>query len=107
MDKLHKNDGKQPFDCMVIFRRALIDILFFTIFGQRIPGLEEWDITNPSADPSHEMVEAVTAFPVLAAIKMLLPRLVLTLFDMLPIPSVRAFFDSDKIVSKSACLHSG
>lgn len=102
MDKFRTCDGREAFDCLVIFRRTLIDVIFLSTYGQRMPGLAEWDIRNPSADPSHEIVEAVTAFPVRGVLKQLVPSLLWLLLDSLPIPAVKAMCGSDRMVRASS-----
>lgn len=111
MDKIRLYDGKKPWDCLVLFRRSLVDTLFFTTYGQRIQCLKQWDVVNFTPDPTTRIVGALMAFPIRGAVKMMAPKLIWSFIDSLPIPAIRPFLDADRDVrllqlySPRTCMH--
>ncbi|KAG8865168.1 hypothetical protein FRB96_000057 [Tulasnella sp. 330] len=99
VDKIRIYDGQKPFDCLVLFRRLLTDIIFICSYGSRIQSIKQWDIINHTTDPSSGIITAVNLFPMRGVFLSLVGHTVFKVLDSLPIASVRPFFDSDKIVA--------
>lgn len=78
MDKIRLYDGQKPFDCLVLFRRLLTDIIFISSYGSRIQSIKQWDVINNTADPSSGIVTAINLFPVSLSVSRIVPQASLT-----------------------------
>ncbi|KAG9002055.1 hypothetical protein FRB94_004147 [Tulasnella sp. JGI-2019a] len=100
IDKMRIYDGKRPFDCLVLFRRLLTDIIFISSYGQRIQSVKQWDIINHTTDLASNIVTAVNLFPMRGVFLSIVGRPIFNLLNSLPFAIIRPFFDSDKIVAE-------
>lgn len=99
LQKMDLYNGKKALDCLVLFRRLFVDILFVSSFGQRFNSLDQWDILNFSPDPAAPMVEAINLFPLRGIARSYLPKPIWDLVIRIPIAGWKKLVDSDKTVS--------
>lgn len=104
MDKMNTYEGKKPFDCLVLFRRLLTDIIFVSSYGQRIDSLKQWDIVDFKKDPAEPIVTAVNLFPIRGVIRSYLPAPLFKLLCSLPFAATKPVFDSDQTVSPQSAI---
>ncbi|KAG8895821.1 hypothetical protein FRB99_000329, partial [Tulasnella sp. 403] len=64
LQKMDAYEGKKAFDCLILFRRLLVDVIFVSSYGQRIDSLKQWDIETFQEDPVSEIVAAINMFPI-------------------------------------------
>ncbi|KAG9037928.1 hypothetical protein FS837_001353, partial [Tulasnella sp. UAMH 9824] len=64
LEKMDFYKGENPFDCLVMFRRLLVDVIFVSSYGQRINSLKQWDIETFKEDPASEIVTSINLFPI-------------------------------------------
>ncbi|KAG8899518.1 hypothetical protein FRB99_006679, partial [Tulasnella sp. 403] len=51
LQKMDAYEGKKAFDCLTLFRRLLVDVIFVLSYGQRIDSLKQWDTDTFQEDP--------------------------------------------------------
>lgn len=105
MDKMRQYGGKKPFDCLLLFHRMLLDVIFVSSYGQRIDSLKRWDIVNFTRDPASDVVDAIDLILPRCVLRRVLPTPLWTLLNRYPPASFKPTLDSDRIVRRPGSGH--
>lgn len=103
MDKMRKYythiEGQQkPFDCLVLFRRLMVDIAFVTLYGKRIESVKQWDVIGFKTDPAEAIVRSIKLWIFHNILKSVVPRPVWAIFAALPIAAIKPMMNSEATV---------
>lgn len=102
VDKMRQYDGKKPFDCLLLLRRMMVDVIFMVSYGQRLESLKSWDIVNFTEDPSSNAVEAVNLIMLRCLTRLVLPGLLWRLLNRFPPSFMKRILESDGKVTQSS-----
>ncbi|KAG8895962.1 hypothetical protein FRB99_000238 [Tulasnella sp. 403] len=100
LQKMDEYDGKRSFDCLVLFRRLLVDVIFISSYGQRINSLKQWNTDTFEEDPASEIVRSINLFPIRGVFRASFPKAVWDVIIKIPIKAWKAVVDSDRRVAE-------
>ncbi|KAG8898860.1 hypothetical protein FRC00_002247, partial [Tulasnella sp. 408] len=95
LEKMDSYKGEKAFDCLVMFRRLLVDVIFISSYGQRINSLKQWDIETFKEDPTNEIVTSINLFPIRGVARSLIPKHLWNVLCKIPVKGWKRVVDSD------------
>ncbi|KAG8987427.1 hypothetical protein FRB90_003351 [Tulasnella sp. 427] len=100
LEKLDSYKGERSFDCLVLFRRLLVDVIFASSYGQRINSLKQWDIETFKEDPATEIVASINLFPIRGVFRASIPSFMWDALCKIPIKAWKRVVDSDRRIAE-------
>ncbi|KAG9046348.1 hypothetical protein FS837_004572, partial [Tulasnella sp. UAMH 9824] len=95
LEKMDSYKGEKAFDCLVMFRRLLVDVIFISSYGQRINSLKQWDIETFKEDSASEIVTSINLFPIRGVARSLVPKHLWDVLCKIPVNGWKRVVDSD------------
>ncbi|KAG8988640.1 hypothetical protein FRB90_002626, partial [Tulasnella sp. 427] len=100
LEKMDSYKGEKSFDCLVLFRRLLVDVIFLSSYGQRINSLRQWDTETFKEDPASEIVTSINLFPIRGVFRASIPTFLWDALCKIPIKGWKRVVDSDRRVAE-------
>ncbi|KIO32887.1 hypothetical protein M407DRAFT_18345 [Tulasnella calospora MUT 4182] len=100
LEKMDSYKGQKSFDCLVLFRRLLVDVIFVSSYGQRINSLKQWDTETFKEDPASEIVASINLFPIRGVFRASVPKYLWDVLCKIPIKAWKRVVDSDRRVAE-------